>query len=146
MHWIVYSCRSKRYLIVELIRDGHSFVFLRFMTGSGNFRHPINNQSDAKLKPSRDLVARVFPRFKLFACYYSGHLMTQYFHIKFCCVFVGCWDCKSFWFECALWWAFTSEIKMYSRYLLIFHRNSELCSCQEGILYWQTVFISKPCK
>ena len=75
------------YLSVELIRVGHSFVFLRFMTGSGNFGHPTNYQSDAKRKPSRDLVARVFPRFKLFVCYYSGHLLTR---VIFCCVFVGC--------------------------------------------------------
>ena len=56
------------YLSFDLIRDD------RFLTGSENVRHPINNQSDAKLKPSRDLVARVFPRFKLFACDYSWHL------------------------------------------------------------------------
>ena len=37
------------YPSVELIRDGNSFVFLRFMTGSEKFRHPINKQSDAKL-------------------------------------------------------------------------------------------------
>ena len=37
------------YLSVELIRVGHSFVFLRFMTGPGNFGHPTNYQSDAKL-------------------------------------------------------------------------------------------------
>ena len=65
------------YLSVQWIRDGHSFVFLRFMTGLGNFGLPINYQSDAELKPSRDLVARVFPRFKLFACYYSGHLFSS---------------------------------------------------------------------
>ena len=41
------------YLSVELMQDG------RFMTGSDNVRHPVNNQSDEKLKPSRDLVARV---------------------------------------------------------------------------------------
>ena len=70
------------YLSVQWIRDGHSFVFLRFMTGLGNFGHPTNYQSDAELKPSRDLVARVFPRFKLFACYYSGHLLTR---VIFCC-------------------------------------------------------------
>ena len=111
------------------------------MTGSGNFGHPTNYQSDAKRKPSRDLVARVFPRFKLFACYYSGHLLTQ---VIFCCVFVGCWDCKSFWFKCALWWASKPEIKMYSQYLLVIHRNSELWSGQESIIYWQSIFISKP--
>ena len=71
---------------VEVIRNGHSFCFFRYMTGSENVRHPINDQSDTKLKPSRNLVARVFPRFKLFACYYSGHLSTL---VIFCCVFVG---------------------------------------------------------
>ena len=121
----------------ELIRDG------RFMTGSENVRHLINIQSDAKLKPNRDLGARVFPRLKLFACYYSRHLLTQ---VIVCCVFVCCWDCKSFWFKCAQWWAYTPEIKMYSRYLLVFQRNSELCNCQESTLHWQSVFISKPCK
>ena len=93
------------YLSVELIRDDHGFVFLPFMTGSGNFHHPINKQSDAKLKPSGDLVARVFPRFpalQLFSCYYSGHLLTLVIF-------------KSFGFKCVLWWVSAPEIKMYSR-------------------------------
>ena len=96
------------------------FFFALWLAQKTSATPSINNQ---KLKPNRDLVARVLPCLKLFACYYFGYLLTL---VIFRCIFVGCWDCKSFWFECALWWAFTSEIKMYVRYLLFFRRVQNL--------------------
>ena len=51
------------------IRDNICFVLLRSVIGPENSRHSLN-QSDAKLKTNRDLVARVFPRFWRFGCFY----------------------------------------------------------------------------
>ena len=65
--------------MLKVTRVYFGFALPRSVIGSENSRY-FFNQSDAKIKTNRDLVARVFPRFRQFVRFYlSFHWLRKEF-------------------------------------------------------------------
>ena len=79
--------------VSKVIRNFFDFVWLRSVISPENRRHHIT-QSDSILKPTyRDLVTRVFPRFRQFVCLYLKFWLAPG---NFFLATVSCCDCFRF--------------------------------------------------